>query len=202
MRKSPDNITPIILVLLSLLLACRGEPAENQTILRFLEEGKGKRFNLDFQIESCEYLGPVTGRDSAGFLSAYVEARGKQSIRMIRDSLDFFDGDLERLRGNLETESDPEKKEELETQLATSQRQLDRYNDALQRYLTDYRGTFLERDYRLLKDYENRGEELLAHRYRCSVTMQNPLLSKVKREVTQIFVLCPDKMEVIRQSDD
>ena len=202
MRKSPDNITPIILVLLSLLVACRGEPAENQTILRFLEEGKGKRFNLDFQIESCEYLGPVTGRDSAGFLSAYVEARGKQSIRMIRDSLDFFDGDLERLRGNLETESDPEKKEELETQLATSQRQLDRYNDALQRYLTDYRGTFLERDYRLLKDYENRGEELLAHRYRCSVTMQNPLLSKVKREVTQIFVLSPDKMEVIRQSDD
>jgi hypothetical protein len=72
----------------------------------------------------------------------------------------------------------------------------------IERYSTDFAGTFLEPTYWKVKEFEELSDAKIADIYECRYKIKNPVLNNMEQEITSKYLISPDKSKIIKQLED
>jgi hypothetical protein len=71
------------------------------------------------------------------------------------------------------------------------------WETAVNRYKTDYAGTFLEPVYKKVQHWDSLGNQKIGDLYQATYKINNPLLNGAEQELTKQYLIAPDKSEIL-----
>lgn len=179
------------------MVSC-GKSKEEQLIADYAQTLQNTKIDLNFKMISLEKLEDITAKDSLTALKEYFKEKRDKKILGFSIKKETYKGLLETAKNNLEeTPKNHESTVKMyQGHIEEYTKELENVDKSIALYDGDCIGTFLEPVVSSIKDYENRGDEILASKFKAVYSMDNPLL-KTKQEITKLYYLNGDRTKVL-----
>lgn len=170
--------TITIFTIAILLISC-GKSKEEQMMYDFNKENYLKSLdmnidNSDFKIISIEKVKDITTKDSLDILQPYFEAKQKEKLSQLDETLRLYKQSLETSKKGLETAKYPEYKELYAKRVSRDENDIRKTDSIITIYKNDCKGTFLEKTYADIQNYKSNPNTVLTTQYKGTYEIKAP----------------------------
>lgn len=184
----------IIFVSCSSLIGCAPSP-EEKAILDYEQVVDGVKTDLSMGIQSIEKTGVITGTDSLKPLNDSLNSLAFDRMQVLFKEIDHYLNLTSEQNLITITATSKARVQQAQRSIKMYRTITNAYTAELKRYeRKHYDSTELHKIYSKLKAYESKPDSVLASRYRCTYTINNPAMNFAKQEITKTYHIRDNKV--------
>lgn len=189
------------LIGLFILISC--SQSKEELLISDYEQTIGNtKTNLNLKFNKFEFIKDITWKDSLELLTVYFKEKKEKKIEQFEILKNSDIDDLESYKVYLKKEKYNSNKVMLKEYIDEREKSIQGYNESIELYNGDCKGTFLEDVYSKINNPNLNGDSILSKVYDVVYTIKNPLLNNVEQTISKTYYLNSDLTKILKVSSD